>query len=97
MKNSYALRRSARINNLSSMKELLHKQVAIETGIPASYFINIIHVIMSPSIGLKWLTRWPAQARQRRDLMRLDHRLCRDIGIEPERAAREAARPFWSS
>jgi uncharacterized protein YjiS (DUF1127 family) len=32
----------------------------------------------------------------RRQLARLDDRLLRDIGFDPEQARREAAKPFWS-
>ncbi len=33
--------------------------------------------------------------RDRTLLARLDSHLLRDIGIEPDEAAREAAKPFW--
>jgi len=32
----------------------------------------------------------------RQQLARLDDRLLRDIGFDPERARREAAKPFWA-
>ncbi len=38
---------------------------------------------------------WLAKARQRRALAVLDKRLLRDIGVSPEDAAREVAKPFW--
>ena len=33
--------------------------------------------------------------RQRRALARLDERLLRDIGVKPEQARAESAKPFW--
>jgi uncharacterized protein YjiS (DUF1127 family) len=38
---------------------------------------------------------WIGRRRQRHDLAHLDHRLLIDIGVTPEEAAREAAKPFW--
>ncbi|KAA3628906.1 MAG: DUF1127 domain-containing protein [Proteobacteria bacterium] len=38
---------------------------------------------------------WQARARQRRDLLDLDDRLLRDIGINRADAEREARKPFW--
>ena len=35
------------------------------------------------------------RVRQRRALAQLDRRLLRDIGVTPEQAEREAAKPFW--
>lgn len=35
--------------------------------------------------------------RQRRGLARLDERMLRDIGVSPQEAAREAARPLWDA
>ena len=43
------------------------------------------------------LQRRIALRRQRLDLARLNAHLLRDIGVAPDDAAREAARPFWSS
>ena len=39
--------------------------------------------------------RASARHRQRRALARLDARLLRDVGISPEQAQAEAAKPFW--
>lgn len=39
--------------------------------------------------------QWIRVARERRALARLDERVMRDIGIDPDAAAVEAARPFW--
>ena len=38
---------------------------------------------------------WQVRARQRRDLLDLDDRLLRDIGINRAVAEREASKPFW--
>lgn len=38
---------------------------------------------------------WQVRARQRRDLLDLDDRLLRDIGINRAEAEREASKPFW--
>lgn len=35
------------------------------------------------------------RSRQRRALARLDARLLRDIGVSPEQARSETAKPFW--
>ena len=41
------------------------------------------------------VTRWFARSRQRRALAKLDARLLADVGITPEAARREIAKPFW--
>lgn len=41
------------------------------------------------------LWSWYLRARQRRELLWLDERLLRDIGITAEEARREAVKPFW--
>ncbi len=41
------------------------------------------------------LIEWQAREIQRRDLMTLDDRLLRDIGVSRVDAAREFAKPFW--
>ena len=38
---------------------------------------------------------WLRRRRQRRDLLQLNDRLLRDIGIERGAARREAQKPFW--
>jgi uncharacterized protein YjiS (DUF1127 family) len=40
--------------------------------------------------------RWFRVYEMREQLSRLDDRLLRDIGFDPEQARREAAKPFWS-
>jgi uncharacterized protein YjiS (DUF1127 family) len=46
---------------------------------------------------LRMLGVWLARSRQRRVLreLALDRHLMRDIGLNPEQALREAAKPFW--
>ncbi len=39
--------------------------------------------------------QWIRVARERRALAGLNDRVLRDIGIDPDAAAVEAARPFW--
>jgi uncharacterized protein YjiS (DUF1127 family) len=41
------------------------------------------------------LRLWLRRARERRELLRLDPRLCRDIGVTVDEARHEAAKPFW--
>ena len=38
---------------------------------------------------------WHQRARQRRQLVALEDRLYRDIGVSPLDAYREAQKPFW--
>lgn len=42
------------------------------------------------------ITTWSETARQRRALGALEPHLLRDIGVTPQAAANEAARPFWA-
>lgn len=44
---------------------------------------------------LSILEFWMQRRRQRLDLAALDDRLLRDIGVTPEQAGREIAKPFW--
>lgn len=39
--------------------------------------------------------RWTRVAEVRRRLERLDERMLRDVGFDPEEARHEAAKPFW--
>ena len=41
------------------------------------------------------LARFAARRRQRQALAVLDARLLRDVGITPDQARAEAAKPFW--
>jgi uncharacterized protein YjiS (DUF1127 family) len=52
--------------------------------------------------GRSWLARsaglllaWSERARQRRDLLRFDDHLLRDIGLTRAEALAEAEKPFW--
>jgi uncharacterized protein YjiS (DUF1127 family) len=38
---------------------------------------------------------WRQRAEQRRQLLRLDDRMLRDIGVSREMAEKEASKPFW--
>lgn len=42
-----------------------------------------------------WLRLCRARTRQRRALARLDARLLADVGLTPDDAVREYAKPFW--
>jgi uncharacterized protein YjiS (DUF1127 family) len=44
---------------------------------------------------LKLLHTWYARSRQRRQLLQLDERMYRDIGVAADEAQREARKPFW--
>ena len=41
------------------------------------------------------LRQWQDRVRGRRDLARFSQRDLRDIGLTPDAAAREVAKPFW--
>jgi uncharacterized protein YjiS (DUF1127 family) len=47
------------------------------------------------NLVLRLIAGWMDRARQRRILAELDSRRLFDIGVTPEAAAREAAKPFW--
>ena len=44
---------------------------------------------------LRAIRCWHARARQRRHLAELSPRLLDDLGLTPEAARAEAAKPFW--
>ncbi len=44
---------------------------------------------------LDTLLEWRRRANSRRDLLALDHRLLKDIGISRTDAIREGDKPFW--
>lgn len=44
---------------------------------------------------LKLLRTWYARSRQRRQLLQLDSRMYRDIGVTADEALCEARKPFW--
>ena len=41
------------------------------------------------------VARWEDRRRSRQALARLDAHMLRDIGLGPDGAARECAKPFW--
>ncbi|MFZ2075589.1 MAG: DUF1127 domain-containing protein [Xanthobacteraceae bacterium] len=41
------------------------------------------------------LAEWRVRARSRNELMNLNDRLLRDIGVSPYEAVSEASKPFW--
>lgn len=43
------------------------------------------------------VTLWRRRLRQRRDLMKLDDRLLRDIGLDSAAARREFSKSFWEA
>ena len=43
------------------------------------------------------LATWRERARQRRELVNLDYRTMRDLGISPTDVQFEANKPFWHS
>jgi uncharacterized protein YjiS (DUF1127 family) len=43
------------------------------------------------------LATWRERARQRRELVNLDYRTMRDLGISPTDVQFEANKPFWRS
>ena len=45
--------------------------------------------------AMETVALWRQRARQRRQLLALDDRLYRDIGVNPLDAYREAQKPFW--
>lgn len=47
--------------------------------------------------ALRTLVMWELRLRTRHALARLDATRCADIGIAPERAEAEAAKPFWKA
>ncbi len=48
-----------------------------------------------PGRLLDILLRWQERARQRHQLMALDERMLKDIGLSRADAYREASKPFW--
>jgi uncharacterized protein YjiS (DUF1127 family) len=52
--------------------------------------------LLSPAVIGDYLVRLRQSRRERQSLAELDSRLLRDIGVEPDAAAREIERPFWA-
>jgi len=43
----------------------------------------------------RWCLRCHQRAEQRRHLAELDERMLKDVGLTPDQAARESAKPWW--
>lgn len=56
-----------------------------------------ITLFVMPEKGLDVLNAWEARLRQRQHLARLDAQILDDMGMTPEDAARESAKPFWQA
>jgi uncharacterized protein YjiS (DUF1127 family) len=56
--------------------------------------LSLAHLLSPKAIGLFLLKLWQSN-HERRRLADLDHRLLRDMGIDPMAAAHEIDRPFW--
>jgi uncharacterized protein YjiS (DUF1127 family) len=54
-------------------------------------------VFVMPERGLDLLVVWETRLRNRQNLARLDVRMLDDMGMSPEDAARESAKPFWQA
>jgi uncharacterized protein YjiS (DUF1127 family) len=54
-----------------------------------------VALFIMPEKGLDLLVVWEARLRQRQHLARLGGQLLDDMGMSPEDAARECAKPFW--
>lgn len=54
-----------------------------------------VQIFELPERGLDALVRWQHRLEARQSLARADSRLLDDMGINPEDAAREGAKPFW--
>ncbi len=61
--------------------------------LPRPTFAEQLQSLVLPLVQNLWF--WLARSKSRRDLMQLDGRLLRDIGVNWVDAQREAAKPFW--
>lgn len=62
---------------------------------PARRFGSSHRIIRSVLRMTAILMVWQERARQRRQLLELDDRMLRDIGVSRYDAEREASKPFW--
>lgn len=53
------------------------------------------HATLAVHRAVRALSVWRRRARQRRDLLKLDARLLKDIGVSPSARAVECAKPSW--
>ena len=56
-----------------------------------------VAVFVLPERGLDLMQVWETRLRQRQHLARLNYSLLEDMGMTPEDAARESAKPFWQA
>ncbi|WNK00401.1 hypothetical protein L2D14_02995 [Thalassospiraceae bacterium LMO-JJ14] len=54
-----------------------------------------IAVFVMPERGMDLLLVWETRLHQRQHLARLNYSQLEDMGMSPEDAARESAKPFW--
>ena len=54
-----------------------------------------VYLFETPSRSLDLLTVWENRLRQRGALKNMDQHLLEDMGLTPEDAVKEAAKPFW--
>lgn len=55
----------------------------------------VVYLFETPGRSLDLLTVWENRLRQRSALTHMDQHLLEDMGLTPEDAAKEAAKPFW--
>lgn len=60
---------------------------------PRASFLARLGATMSSAIAT--LRLWARRRHDRRDLLRLDDHMLRDIGLDRSRADQMATRPFW--
>jgi uncharacterized protein YjiS (DUF1127 family) len=75
------------------MKMRLTYDSAAAYAKPRSALISSLGALLSEPIAM--LRAWMRHRRDRRDLLRLDDHMLRDIGLDPSRVDEIAARPFW--
>jgi len=78
------------MSTLSSVRELARAEA------PSFTFGRALALLAGGVVvGIEALAARAELRRSRRQLAELDHRLLRDIGIDPVRARLEAAKGFW--